>query len=126
MPAATAARPATSTSWPTWRADPLFGRDGNNLTLTVPVTFPEAALGTKLKVPTLDGEPVTLKLPAGTSSGKVFRVKGGGVRGQGQGRGDLLVTVEVAVPRKLTSEQREAVEALAEATAESPRDHLGV
>jgi molecular chaperone DnaJ len=107
--------------------DPLFGRDGNNLTLTVPVTFPEAALGTKLKVPTLDGDPVTLKLPAGTGSGKVFRVKGKGVPAtKGRGRGDLLVTVEVAVPRKLSSEQREAVEALAELTAESPRAHLGV
>ncbi len=108
-------------------ADPLFGRDGNNLTLTVPVTFPEAALGTKLKVPTLDGDPVTLKLPAGTSSGKVFRVKGKGVGAtKGKAHGDLLVTVEVAVPRKLSSEQRQAVEALAEVTDESPRAHLGV
>ncbi len=62
--------------------DPIFGRDGRNLTLTVPVTFPEAALGTKLKVPTLDGAPVTLKLPAGTNSGRVFRVKGRGVETQ--------------------------------------------
>ncbi len=108
-------------------ADPLFGRDGNNLTLTVPVTFPEAALGTKLKVPTLDGDPVTLKLPAGTSSGKVFRVKGKGVAAtKGKSHGDLLVTVEVAVPRKLSSEQRQAVEALAEVSDESPRAHLGV
>jgi molecular chaperone DnaJ len=106
--------------------DPLFGRDGNNLTLTVPITFPEAALGTKLKVPTLDGDPVTLKLPAGTGSGKVFRVKGKGVT-PGKGKtGDLLVTVEVAVPRKLSSEQRQAVEALAEVSDESPRAHLGV
>ena len=108
-------------------ADALFGRDGNNLTLVVPVTFPEAALDTKLKVPTLDGEPVTLKLPAGTSSGKVFRVKGKGVAAaKGKSHGDLLVTVEVAVPRKLTSEQRDAVEALAEVAGESPRAHLGV
>ena len=63
-------------------ADPLFGRDGRNLTLTVPVTFPEAALGTKLKVPTLEGDPVTLKLPSGTSSGRVFRIKGRGCAGQ--------------------------------------------
>jgi len=108
-------------------SDPLFGRDGNNLTLTVPVTFPEAALGTKLKVPTLDGDPVTLKLPAGTSSGKVFRVKGKGVgAAKGKSHGDLLVTVEVAVPRKLSSEQRQAVEALADVSDESPRAHLGV
>ena len=75
-PGATAARRATSTSSPTWRADPVFGRDGRNLTLTVPVTFPEAALGTKLKVPTLDGDPVTLKLPAGTNSGQLVPRQG--------------------------------------------------
>ena len=105
--------------------DALFGRDGRNLTLTVPVTFPEAALGTKLRVPTLEGEPVTLKIPAGTASGRTFRVKGRGVH-SGKGTGDLLVTVEVAVPAKLSREQRDAVEALAAATDESPRAHLGV
>ena len=105
--------------------DPLFGRDGKNLTIGVPVTFPEAALGTKIKVPTLEGEPVTLKLPAGTKSGRVFRVKGRGVQTK-KGGGDLLVTVEVAVPQKLTAEERRAVEALAEATTDSPRAHLGV
>jgi len=105
--------------------DPLFGRDGDNLTLVVPVTFSEAALGTKLKVPTLDGAPVTLKLPAGTSSGRVFRVKGKGVETR-KGAGDLLVTVEVAVPTKLSKEQKAAVEALAETFTETPRDHLGV
>ena len=106
-------------------SDALFGREGSNLTLTVPVTFPEATLGTKLKVPTLEGDPVTLKLPPGTSSGRVFRVKGRGVATKG-GRGDLLVTVEVAVPQKLSADQRRAVEALAEASPESPRAHLGV
>jgi molecular chaperone DnaJ len=105
--------------------DPLFGRDGNHLTLTVPVTYPEATLGTKVKVPTLDGPPVTLKLPAGTSSGRVFRVKGKGVEGP-KGSGDLLVTIEVAVPAKLTKEERAAVEALAETITASPRDYLGV
>ena len=105
--------------------DPLFGRDGRNLTLTVPVTFPEAALGTKLKVPTLDGPPVTLKLPGGTNSGRVFRVKGRGVETK-KDTGDLLVTVEVAVPAKLTAAERKAIEALAEASGESPRAHLGV
>jgi molecular chaperone DnaJ len=106
-------------------AHPLFGRDGNNLTLTVPVTYPEAALGTKVKVPTLDGPPVTLKLPAGTSSGRVFRVKGKGVEGA-KVTGDLLVTIEVAVPSTLTDEERAAVEALAETLTVSPRDFLGV
>jgi molecular chaperone DnaJ len=105
--------------------DPVFGRSGRNLTLTVPVTFAEAALGTKLTVPTLDDDTVTLKIPAGTPGGKVFRVKGRGVKTK-KGTGDLLVTVQVAVPAKLSPEQREAVEALAAATSESPRQHLGV
>jgi molecular chaperone DnaJ len=90
------------------------------------VTFPEAALGTKLTVPTLEGDPVTIKVPAGTSSGQVFRVKGRGIDAGRQGRGDLLVTVEVAVPSRLSKEQRAAVEAFAAASKESPRVHLGV
>jgi molecular chaperone DnaJ len=106
-------------------ADKVFGRDGKNLTLTLPVTFPEAALGTKIKVPTLNGDPVTLKVPAGTKSGRVFRVKGRGVAMK-KGRGDLLVSVEVAVPQKLNAEERRALEALAEVTTESPRAHLEV
>ena len=106
-------------------SDPVFGRDGTNLTLNVPMTFAEAALGTKLTVPTMDGATVTLKIPAGTASGKVFRVKGRGVEAK-KGAGDLLVTVQVAVPAELTDDQREAVEALAAALPDSPRDHLGV
>jgi molecular chaperone DnaJ len=105
--------------------DPVFGRKARDLTLTVPVTFPEAALGTKLTVPTLDGESVTLKIPAGTPSGKTFRVKGRGVVTK-KAKGDLLVTVEVAVPRKLSADEKKAVEALAEASTESPRAHLEV
>lgn len=106
-------------------ADDAFGRSGRDLTIKVPVTFPEATLGTKLRVPTLDGNPVTIKVPPGTPSGKVFRVKGRGVETK-KGNGDLLVTVEVAVPEKLSKEQREAVEALASATDSSPREGLGV
>src|SRR5690606_25499848 len=60
--------------------DPVFGRSGRNLTLTVPITFPEAALGTDLEVPTLDGETVKLRIPPGTPSGKTFRVKGRGIQ----------------------------------------------
>ena len=105
--------------------DPLFGRDGDNLTLVAPVTFAEAVLGSRLTVPTLDGSTVTLKLPEGTPSGKVLRVKGRGVAAK-KSVGDLLVTVQVAVPTALTEEQRQAVEALAEAFPESPRAHLGV
>ena len=96
---------------------PLFGRKGADLTLTVPITYPEAALGATVRVPTLDG-PVTLRIPAGTPTGKTFRVRGRGSRG-----GDLLVTVEVAVPKTLTDAERVAVEALADA-ATSPRAHL--
>jgi molecular chaperone DnaJ len=105
---------------------PLFGRQGRNLTLTVPVSFPEAALGARITVPTLD-KPVTLKVPAGTRSGRTFRVKGHGVPSR-NGTGDLLVTVEVAVPQRLSDAEREAIEALASATPEneSPRSHLGV
>ncbi len=76
-------------------------------------------------MPTLDGGTVTLKIPAGTPSGKVFRVKGRGVETK-KGRGDLLVTVEVAVPTGLTDEQREAVEALAATLPAASREHLGV
>jgi molecular chaperone DnaJ len=106
-------------------AHPLFGRRDKNLTITVPVTFAEATLGAEIKVPTLDDEPVTIKIPAGTRSGRTFRVKGHGVRSNGAA-GDLLVTVEVAVPAKLSADERKAVEALAAAGGESPRAHLGV
>ena len=104
------------------RPHPRFGRQGPHLTLRVPVTFTEAALGADVRVPTLDGEPVTLRLPPGTPSGRTFRVRGEGV----PGRGDLLVAVEVTVPRTLTEAQRRALEELAAATTESPRAYLGV
>ncbi len=90
----------------------LFGQRGDDLTLRVPVTFGEAALGTKIAVPTLDG-PVTLRVPPGTESGKTFRVKGKGAPKANGGRGDLLVTVDVAVPRKLTKTQRKLLEEFA-------------
>lgn len=105
--------------------DPTFGREGRNLTITVPVTFGELALGARLTVPTLDDKPVTLKIPAGTPTNKVFRVKGRGVATK-KGTGDLLVTVQVTVPTDLTDEQRRAIEALAETLPAAPREHLGV
>jgi molecular chaperone DnaJ len=105
--------------------DNIFGRDGKNLTINVPVTFAEATLGTKLTVPTLDGNPVTLKIPAGTPTGKVFRVKSRGVATK-KTTGDLLVTVQVDVPTKITNEQRDALEAMAAAFPAAPRDYLGV
>jgi molecular chaperone DnaJ len=104
---------------------PLFGRKGDDLTIAVPITFPEAALGAEIAVPTLDGQPVTIKVPAGTRSGRTFRVRGKGIDAAKR-TGDLLVTVEVAVPAKLSREERKAVEALAASTTESPRTHLGV
>ena len=110
--------------WVTVRVAPhsMFGRKGRNLTLTVPVTFAEAALGAEITVPTLDGS-VVLRVPPGTRSGRTFRVKGRGVADE-KGAGDLLVTVEVAVPTKLSPAQREAIEALAVASTDSPRAHL--
>jgi molecular chaperone DnaJ len=105
---------------------PVFQRRGRDLTLTAPITFAEAALGADITVPTLFDGPVTLRIPAGTRSGRTFRVKGKGVAGA-KGTGDLLVTVEVAVPSKLSSAERKAVEAYAAATeGSSPRSHLGV
>lgn len=105
---------------------PLFGRRGADLTLTVPATFPELALGGQIKVPTLDGTPVTLRIPGGTRSGRTFRVKGRGIKTK-KGAGDMLVTVEVAVPQKLSAAERKAVEALAMASdGRTPRAHLGV
>lgn len=105
---------------------PLFGRDGDNLTLTVPVSFSEAALGARLEVPTYDGDPVRVRLPAGTQSGRTLRVRGRGVQVDGR-TGDLLITVEVVVPKKLNAAQRRALEDLAEAgDGHTLRQHLGV
>jgi molecular chaperone DnaJ len=107
-------------------AHPLFKRKGRDLTLTVPVTFPEATLGADIAVPTLAGPPVTLRVPPGTRTGRTFRVKGKGIGGA-KGAGDLLATVEVAVPANLSSAERKAVEALqAASNGDSPRAHLGV
>ena len=103
----------------------LFSRAGRNLTITVPITFAEAALGGKIKVPLLDGGSVTLRIPAGTQNGKTLRVTGKGIAAK-NGTGDLLVTLDVVVPVRLTAEQREAVEALAATMTDSPREHLEV
>ncbi len=102
----------------------LFGRKGNDLTLELPITFPEAALGANVKVPTLSGA-VTLKIPGGTQSGKTFRIRGLGAPKKG-GRGDLLVTVRLEVPSKLSREQKHLLEQLRDSQKESPRTRLGV
>jgi molecular chaperone DnaJ len=101
----------------------VFGRKGDHLTLTLPVTYPEAALGADISVPTLDS-PVTLRIPAGTANGRTFRVKGRGVPRKVGGAGDLLVTVEVAVPQKLSAPAKEALEKYAAAAPHDPREHL--
>jgi molecular chaperone DnaJ len=96
---------------------PVFGRSGDNLTVTVPVSFDEAALGAEVAVPTLGGGRVTVKLPPGTPNGRTFRVRGKGAARKDGTRGDLLVTVEVQVPAQLSEEARAAVEAYRAATA---------
>jgi len=92
------------------RSHPIFGRKGDDLTITVPITFPEAALGAEIKVPTLRGTPVTLKVPPGTPNGRTFRVQGRGTTRRDGTKGALLVTVEVVVPEGLDQESREALE----------------
>ena len=98
----------------------LFARKGDNLTLEVPVGFDEAALGAEIKIPTLSGAPVTLKIPGGTPNGRTFRVRGKGARKADGSYGDLLATVAVHVPATLDAAGREAVEAYREAMAGKP------
>jgi len=95
----------------------LFSRKGENIAITVPVSFTEAALGADIKVPTLAGDEVTLRLAPGTSNGRVLRVKGRGIV-KGSTTGDLLVTVEVQVPAKLEGAALEALQKYAEVVAE--------
>jgi molecular chaperone DnaJ len=106
------------------RKHPVFERDGLNLRVNVPVTFAEAALGATIEVPTLGGDPVRLKVAPGTSSGKILRVKGRGVKTT-KGEGDLLARIEVAVPGRLTDAQRDALQAFAAGgPQENPRADL--
>jgi molecular chaperone DnaJ len=103
---------------------PIFERaPSGDLTLTVPVTFAEAALGAKIEVPTLDGS-VTVKVPAGSSSGKVLRVRGRGAPRPKGGTSDLLVRLEIEVPKKLSRKEKEILQQFAESHPESPRGHL--
>lgn len=103
------------------RPDKVFGRDGDDLTLTVPVSFTELALGTTLSVPTLDGK-VGVRVPKGTSDGRILRVRGRGVPKRSGGAGDLLVTVKVAVPPALEGEALATLEAYAAAEKASGFD----
>ncbi len=106
-------------------AHPVFGRDGDNLTVSLPVRFDEAALGANVPVPVPGGGTVTLKLAPGTANGRVLRVRGKGVRRKDGTRGDLLVTIDVVVPATLGTDAREALEAYRTATADGdPRAAL--
>ena len=102
----------------------LFERRGTDLVLDVPVTYAEAALGASVQIPTPDG-PVSLKIPAGTESGKLLRVKGRGAPHlKGNGRGDLLARVKVSVPKKLTKAEKEALEGYQQVSRENPRERF--
>ncbi|MGZ5214039.1 MAG: molecular chaperone DnaJ [Actinomycetota bacterium] len=102
----------------------VFGRKGDNLIVDLPVSYPEAALGANVEVPTLNG-PVTLKVPAGTPNGKTFRVRGKGAPKKG-GHGDLLVTVNIDVPVKLSREEKQLLKQLQDAQKDPPRKRSGV
>jgi molecular chaperone DnaJ len=105
---------------------PIFGRRGKHLTLEVPITFVEAALGADIDVPTLEGK-VRLRVPAGTQSGKTLRVRNHGVEDTKGKRGDLLVTVNVVVPEKLTDEGKDLLQRYRlQDPDQNPRSHLGV
>jgi molecular chaperone DnaJ len=105
---------------------PVFARSGKwDLTVKVPITFPEAALGAQVKVPTLDA-PVTVKVPPGTQTGKTVRVRGRGIPRSSGDPGALLVTFDVVVPHELDDDAKAAVEQLAAALPTNPREHLGV
>jgi molecular chaperone DnaJ len=107
------------------RPHPVFGRSGDNLTVTVPVTISELALGAEIKVPTHRGAAVTVRVPPGTPNGRVFRVPGRGVRRKDGTLGALLATVEVTVPHDLNTKARSALEDLRIATAGAdPREEL--
>jgi molecular chaperone DnaJ len=101
----------------------FFGRSGDDLTLTVPVTIAEATLGADLRVPTLDGT-VTLRVPPGTPSARTLRVRGKGAPRRDGGTGDLLVTVEIEMPKNLSEQARKALEEFAAATPPAARDRL--
>jgi molecular chaperone DnaJ len=103
---------------------PYFGRKNSNITMELPVTFSEAALGMEVMVPTVDGK-VKLKIPAGTQSGRTFRLKGKGApKLKGKGTGDMLVTVKVVVPEKLTKKEKDIIKGLEEVEPKDIRAHI--
>jgi molecular chaperone DnaJ len=105
---------------------PVFGRSGKrNLTITVPVTYTEAALGAVISVPTLNGT-TKIKVPAGTQPGVTMKITGKGVE-TSKSTGDLLVTIDIAIPTEISKDEREALESLQDSESSwNPRKHLGV
>ena len=112
----------------TTRVEPsrLFARRGaSDLELEVPVSYPEAALGATVEVPTPYGQRLSLKIPAGSEDGRLLKLRGHGAPAlKGSGRGDLVARLRVSVPKKLTKKEREAIEALQQASHEDPREGL--
>jgi len=103
---------------------PVFTRDELNLKMILPVTFTEAALGADVKVPTIDGDEVTVRIAPGTANGRTLRVKGRGVH-TNKGQGDLLITIDVQVPQRVDGAAKKALEDFAKATGEfNPRQDL--
>jgi len=103
---------------------PIFSRKDENIHLTLPVTFAEAALGADIKVPTLEGDEVTVRIAPGTPSGRTLRVKGRGVK-KGSTAGDLMITIDVRVPQRVEGAAKKAIEDFANATADfDPRSEL--
>jgi molecular chaperone DnaJ len=103
---------------------PIFSRKDENIHLSLPVTFAEAALGADIKVPTLEGDEVTVRIAPGTPSGRTLRVKGRGVK-KGTHAGDLMITIDVRVPQRVDGAAKKAIEEFAQATKEfDPRAEL--
>jgi molecular chaperone DnaJ len=103
---------------------PIFSRKDENIHLTLPVTFAEAALGADIKVPTLEGDEVTVRIAPGTPSGRTLRVKGRGVK-KGSTAGDLMITIDVRVPQRVEGAAKKAIEDFANATSDfDPRSEL--
>ena len=104
--------------------DSVYSREGNDLRMTLPVTFAEATLGANVELPLIDGSTVTVKVPAGSDSGRTLRLKGRGVATK-KGTGDLLATISVVVPKDLTPEQLDSIKSLADSLDQSdPRAEL--
>ena len=100
---------------------PIFSRKDENIHLTLPITFAEAALGADISIPTLEGDEVVVRIAPGTPSGRTLRVKGRGVK-KGSSSGDLMITLDVAIPQRVVGSAKKAIEDFANATKEfNPR-----